>query len=118
MIILWQNLAFTASILKSAQRSEVQCQAHICEEKLSKLREELSKSEQDRKAIHKIIEGLRKAFDSPDHSSNVWDGSEDMQLSEDLFANADKLLKFAMATQGQPSSCPSLSSTASRTYQG
>lgn len=92
------NLALTASILKSAQRSEAQRQVHVCEEKLNKLREELSKSEQDLKAILEIIRGLRKAFDSPNHSSNVWDGSEETRLSEDLFADADKLLKFAMAT--------------------
>lgn len=71
------NLALTASISKSAQRSEAQHQVRVCEEKLNKLREELSKSKQDLKAILEIIGGLRKAFDSPDHSSNVWDGSEE-----------------------------------------
>lgn len=77
------------------------------------MRDELSKSDQDLKTILELVGDFRRALESLGHPDD-WDNSDEVRLSNDLFADASKLLQFAMAGPGrQPSGLSRRNSAAS-----
>ena len=82
---------------------------------MGRLREELSRSEQDLQSILETVANLRRAVEFPDdHDDGGGDAGTD-EIRGDLMTQADGLLRFAALAQGRSESRPSLLSSDSST---
>ena len=109
------NLAFTTVTSRTARRDNIKGQVRICEETLGRLREELSRSEQDLQSILETVANLRRAVEFPDDHDDGGDDAGTDEIRGDLMTQADGLLRFAALAQGRSESRPSLLSSDSST---